>query len=205
VIALRGEAAEVRDLAGRAELLVQAAGGYVSPEAEAAFREVLDRDPVNGAARFYLGLLDWQTGRPDRAFSIWRDLLEQSPPDAPWVAPIRAGIGELAQMAGVRYTPPPEGAAPLRGPQAADIDAAGRMSAADRMDMISGMVSGLAQRLADQGGAPDEWAQLIRAYGVLQQTDRADAAWRQAQAAHGRDPGAMDIIRAAAQDAGVAP
>lgn len=205
VIAIRGDQVSARDLAGRAELMVQAAGGYVSPEAEAALRAVLARDPANGMARFYLGLLDWQIGRPDRAFGIWRALLEQSQPDAPWVAPIRAGIGELAQHAGVRYVPPPEGAAPLRGPDAADIDAAGQMTAADRMEMIRGMVAGLSQRLAEQGGAPDEWAQLIRAYGVLQQTDQARAAWQQAQMAHGTDPGAMDIIRAAAQDAGVAP
>lgn len=204
VIALRGDQASARDLAGRAELLVQAAGGYVSPEAEAALRAVLARDPANGTARFYLGLLDWQTGRPDRTFAIWRALLEQSAPDAPWVAPIRAGIGELAQLAGVRYSPPTAGAAPLRGPAAADIDAAGRMTAGDRMEMIRGMVAGLSQRLAGQGGTPAEWAQLIRAYGVLQQTDQARGAWQQAQAAHGTDPGAMDTIRAAAQDAGVA-
>lgn len=204
VIALRGDAVEARDLAGRAELMVLAAGGYVSPEAEAAFREVLQRDPLNGAARFYLGALDWQTGRPDRAFGIWRALLEQSPPDAPWVASIRERIGELAREAGVRYTPPPEGAAPLRGPAQADIEAAGRMSAADRMEMIRNMVDGLSQRLATQGGSAEEWAQLIRAFGVLEQTGQARAAWRQAQLAYQDDPGAMDVIRGAAQDAGVA-
>lgn len=204
VIAIRGDQATVRDLAGRAELLVQAAGGYVSPEAEAALRAVLARDPANGTARFYMGLLEWQTGRPDRAFGIWRDLLEQSPPDVPWVAPIRAGIEDLARLAGIRYTPPPAGAAPLRGPGAADIEAAGAMSAGDRMEMIRGMVAGLADRLDRQGGTPGEWAQLIRAYGVLQQGALARGAWARAQAAHGGDPAAMDTIRAAAQDAGVA-
>ena len=203
VIAIRDDAATVRDLAARAELMVQAAGGYVSPEAEAALRAVLAQDAANGMARFYMGLLDWQTGRPDRAFAIWRDLLEQSPPDAPWIAPIRVAMPELAQLAGVRYTPPPKGAAPLRGPGAADIDAAGQMTAADRMDMIRGMVTGLSQRLAEQGGTPAEWAQLIRAYGVLQQADKARAAWREAQTVYGNDPGAMDMVRSAAEDAGV--
>lgn len=204
VIALKGKAADARDLAGRAELLVRAAGGYVSPEAEAALKDVLAADPGNGTARFYLGLLDAQTGRPDRAFNIWRVLLEESPPDAPWVGPIRERIGDLAQLAGVRYTPPGAGAAPLRGPAAADVAAAGQMSTGDRMEMIRGMVGGLAARLSDQGGTPAEWAQLIRAYGVLQEGDKAADAWARAQAAFS-DPGAIDIIRAAAQAAGVAP
>lgn len=203
VIALRGKAADGRDLAGRAELLIQAAGGYVSPEAEAALNDVRAVDPTNGTARFYLGLLEGQTGRPDRAFNIWRVLLEESPPDAPWVGPIRERIGNLSRLAGVPYALPPEGSAPLRGPGAADVAAASEMGAAGRMKMIRGMVGGLATRLADQGGTPQEWAQLIRAYGVLQEGDNALDAWTRAQAAFS-DPGALDIIRAAAQDAGVA-
>ncbi len=55
-----------------------AAGGYVSPEAEAALSEVLRREPSNGRARYYTGLLYAQTGRPDLAFRVWRPLLEDS-------------------------------------------------------------------------------------------------------------------------------
>ena len=87
VVELRGTA---NDYADYADLLILAAGGYVSPEAEEALLQALNRDSSNGAARYYAGLLAAQTGRPDQAFNLWRPLLEESQPDAPWVGPIRA-------------------------------------------------------------------------------------------------------------------
>ncbi len=46
--------------------------------------------PATGGALYYKGLTYAQTGRPDLAFRIWRPLLETAPPDAPWIAPVRA-------------------------------------------------------------------------------------------------------------------
>jgi cytochrome c-type biogenesis protein CcmH len=43
-----------------------------------------------------------QQGRPDLAFPIWRNLLAESTPDAPWLGPIRLQIEEVAAMAGER-------------------------------------------------------------------------------------------------------
>lgn len=203
VVDLLGDDVEPADLAALLDLTVRAAGGYVSPEAEAVMEGLLARDPANGTARFYAGLLEGQTGRPDRAFRIWRVLLEQSPPDAPWVPVIRDRIVELGRIAGVRYVPPAEGAAPLRGPTAGDMAAAEDMSPTARMEMIRGMVGTLSARLAAEGGSPAEWAQLIRAYGVLGNTGQAAAIWTEAQRVFA-DPGAIDTIRRAAQDAGVA-
>ncbi len=125
VIALAGDAATATDYAALADSYIVATGGYVSPEAEAALASALERDPKNGTARFYMGLMWAQTGRPDLAFRFWRGLLEEGPEEAPWIAPIRAQIGMLAAAAGVDYAPPPApGAAP--GPDAADMAAAAR-------------------------------------------------------------------------------
>ncbi len=95
-----------RIIADLADLLILAAGGYVSPEAEAALTRALSLDPRNGPARYYTGLLYAQTGRPDLAFRIWRALLVESTPHAPWVGPITAQIERVAALAGERYTPP---------------------------------------------------------------------------------------------------
>jgi cytochrome c-type biogenesis protein CcmH len=64
--------------------------------------------------------------------------------------------------------------------------------------MVAGMVEGLAARLADQGGPPEDWARLIGAYVVLGETDAARAAYAQAQAVYAEAPDAMAMIDAAA-------
>lgn len=200
VIAIKGGEVSAQDYVEHAELMVLAAGGYVSPEAEASLREALSRDPENGAARYHSGLLAIQTGRPDIAYDLWRRLLEEGPADAPWIPPIQAEIGQLAQMAGVNLRPSEPVTGP--GPSQEDIDAASEMSDEDRMAMIEGMVEGLSDRLARQGGPPEEWAQLIRALGVLGQTDRARAIWTEAQSAFPEE--GLVLIREAARAAGVA-
>lgn len=203
LVALRGDEASATDYAALAELMIEAAGGYVSREGEAALRAALERDPRAPTARFYTGLYFLQIDRPDRAFTLWRELLEDSTDDAPWVPIIRAQIGDLAMRAGVRYEPPaPATAAP--GPSAADMEAAAGMEAQDRAEMIRGMVSRLSERLASEGGPPEDWARLINAYGVLGEADAARRTWTEAQEVFAGDDGALGALRAAAQSAGVA-
>ena len=69
--------------------------------------------------------------------------------------------------------------------------------------MIEGMVSGLAERLAQDGGPPEDWARLIRAYGVLGQQQAAAAIWAEAQDVFPDDINRVIILQAA-RDAGVA-
>ncbi|MDJ0629205.1 MAG: c-type cytochrome biogenesis protein CcmI [Rhodobacter sp.] len=205
VIELKGDAAIADDYGTLADLMVLAAGGYVSPEAEAALTRALELEPRNGPARYYTGLLHAQTGRPDLAFRVWRALLAESRPDAPWVPPIEAQIRQMAQLAGERYVPPRPPATPTGpGPSAADMAAAAEMSAEDREAMIRGMVDGLAERLADEGGPPQDWARLIGALGVLGETERAGAIWAEAQEVFADAPQAVEAIRQAARNAGVA-
>lgn len=198
LVAVKGEAATADDLAVAVEMLVFTAGGYVSPEAEGYLRRLLQDVPGHGAGRYFLGLLHAQNGRPDLAFPVWRRLLEQSPPDAPWSPVIRAEIGAIAAAAGLDYEPPQ-----LRGPNADDVAAAGEMSAEDRAAMIRGMVEGLSTRLAEEGGPPEDWAQLVRALVVLGEEDRARAIYAEAKAVFGADEAAMAVIFRAGIDAGL--
>ena len=201
VIALLGANAIAQDHAVLADLMVQAASGYVSPEAENALRAALEMDGRNGLAQYYIGQMFAQTGRPDRGFQIWRSLLESSPPEAPWVPAIRDQIEELAWLAGQnRYQLPAE-SEPIRGPSAEDIEAAQNMSAEERVSMIQGMVSQLSDRLASEGGPVDDWARLIRAYGVLGDRVAAQAVYREARQVFDGNDAALRTLYTAGQSA----
>lgn len=176
-IALLGDDATGRAHIDLAEMMILAAGGYVSPEAEAALTRGLTLAPQDGAARYYAGLMFAQQGRPDLAFPVWRNLLADSPPDAPWIDPILLQIEEVAWRAGSQIdvdalVQPGRPARP--GPSQDDLDAAAEMPEEARLAMIEGMVQGLAARLAEEGGPPEDWARLISSYIVL---GREDLAW----------------------------
>lgn len=199
VVGIQGDAAPIGELSTLHELMIAAAGGQISPETETVLRRILTADPQNKLARFRLGDLHRQTGRPDLTFRLWSQLLEEGPELAPYIPEIRAEIETLALYAGAgRYAPPP-----VRGPDAADIAAAEGLSDADRRAMIENMVTGLSDRLATDGGTAQEWAQLIQAYGVLGQTDRAAAIWAEAEHKFDADSPGGQAIRAAAAAAGV--
>lgn len=195
-----GDRATSGDYAELADLLVIAAGGYVSPEAEDALKSALAREDANGTALYYTGLMYLQTGRPDLAYQIWQDLVQRSPPDAPWVQPIRAQLPEVAARAGIRTRP---AIADMPGPSTEDMEAAAQLSPEDRMEMIRGMVDGLASRLANEGGPPEEWARLISALGVLGETGSAAEIFSEAQQVFTGDTAALAVIHSAAQSAGL--
>lgn len=189
VIGLKGETANAQDYARLADYLVLAAQGYVSPEAEDALDRALQLDETNGTARYYMGLMYAQTGRPDIAFGLWRDLLENGPQDAPWIPAIRAEIGIAADAAGVRYDMPE---APTDG-----------MTREQFVGMVRGMVDGLSARLLSDGGSAEEWARLITSYGVLGELDSAKDTLDRARMAYEGDEAALSLIEDAAQQAGV--
>jgi cytochrome c-type biogenesis protein CcmH len=211
VVELLGDRATATDYADLADVMILAAGGFVSPEAEQVLLQTLNRDPQNGTALYYTGLLYAQVARPDRAFAVWRPLLEQSSPADPWYFPIHGQIEELGLRAGVVYTAPEipapagapgEGGQP--GPTAEDVAAAQDMSPEDRQAMIENMVAGLSDRLATQGGTAEEWARLITALGVLGRADEARAIADEAATAFAGQPDALPLIEAARQRAGIA-
>ncbi len=208
VTELRGDAAGAEEFVVLAEYLILAAGGAVSPEAERVLEQVLRRDPSNGVALYYSGLLFAQTGRQDRTFEIWRRLHDMSPGDAPWMDEVRASLPELAEIAGVRYTLPPRPAARGAeiagpGPTREEIEAAADLPQEEREAMVEGMVAGLMNRLANEGGPPEDWARLITALGVMGDTEAAQAIWDEAQVNFGAEPEALAPVRDAAEGAGL--
>lgn len=208
LIAAKGDAAVAADHAFLADLLITAAGGYVSSDAETSLRTALSLDPTQPEARYYLGAYYAQVDRPDAAFRTWESLLEESAPDAPWTAPLRGQIEDVAARAGINYTLPEartaSSAAPT-GPTAEQVEAAQGMSEEGRQDFIRSMVDGLMARLADEGGPPQDWARLIVALGVLGEDARAEDIWDEARATFAGQPQALDMLSEAATRAGLAP
>ena len=198
IIELKGDEADLNDFLTLADYYMIAAQGYISPEAEAALGRAYEMDPSNGFVRYYRGLLMMQTGRPDLTFYQWRELLEEGPETAPWIAPIRANIDDLAWFAAVRYEQPA-----LRGPTAEDMANAENIAPEDRAAMIEGMVANLSDRLANEGGSASEWAQLITALGVLGRFEEAQAIFSEAQGVFEGAPSALDIITQAARGQGL--
>ncbi|EEE36341.1 cytochrome c-type biogenesis protein CycH [Rhodobacteraceae bacterium KLH11] len=204
VIALSGDAAPAQAYSDLAEMMILAAGGYVSPEAEAALQQALERDPKLGPARYYWGQMLAQTGRPDMAYRIWFDTLRDAPAGAPWAEAIRAQMDELAFRAGVFNAPDLPAAPAVPGPSQDDVNAAAELSPEERQEMIRGMVGQLSDRLASEGGAPEEWARLIAALGVLGEAQQAINIRDEAMAVFADNPAALEMIDAAALQAGIA-
>ncbi|MBT9382296.1 c-type cytochrome biogenesis protein CcmI [Pseudooceanicola sp. CBS1P-1] len=206
VIRLEGDKASGQDYAEYADMLILSAGGLISNEASGALQDALKRDPSNGTATYYTGLLMAQTGRPDIAFKLWDGLLRRSPDSAPWVPSIRARLPQLAEMAGEnRYQLPPlktqDDTAP--NPSADDIADMQKLSPEERTARIQGMVSGLEERLTSDGGSVGEWVRLITSLGVLGQKERAQKAYDQALQAFAGQDDSLVLLNQAAQTAGV--
>lgn len=204
VIQIMGPGVTADAWADYADMLILAAGGYVSPRAEDALTRALQIDPQNGPARYYIGLMLSQNGRPDQAFAMWQQLLAEGPHSAAWIEPIRLQIEEMAFRAGIHNFVLPD-PSDLLGPSQDQIDAAEEMTAEERMQMIEGMVSGLADRLATEGGPPQEWARLIGSLGVLGRQSDAIAVYNNALVTFADDDAAIEVIRGGARQAGLIP
>ncbi len=102
-LALNGESSE--RLAGLGEALIAAADGNVNPEAKALFEKAVALDRQNIKARYFIGLAAEQEGRPTEAANLWRAMLAEAPPDAPYADFIRSEVARIAGAAGITLDP----------------------------------------------------------------------------------------------------
>lgn len=142
-----------------AEALLLEAGDAGSPEAMDLLAAAAASDANHVLSRLYLASELTRRGRYSEAVDAWNAALSLSTGGEPWLAAARDGLA-VAQN---------EGVAPQDTQQA---------------EMIGQMVSGLAARLAESGGTVEEWTQLVRAYLVLGDTAKAQAAFDAAVGAY---------------------
>ena len=106
-------------------------------------------------------------------------MIEHAPADAPWLPMVREALTRVAGGTSAATSP---------GPTAEDIATAGGMSKKDRGEMIRSMVARLADRLKEDGNDIEGWQRLLRAYMVLGERDKANAAAADAKRALVNDP-----------------
>ncbi|MEM7422852.1 MAG: c-type cytochrome biogenesis protein CcmI [Pseudomonadota bacterium] len=183
LIALMGADATADQHAAQAEAMVMAAGGYVSPAAEAVIGRALTLDRSSALGRFYGGLALRQAGRIDAAIGVWEDLRADAPQDAPYLPFVDEMLAETRRA---------QGSEP--GPTREDIEAASRMTDQDRSAMIEGMVAGLEERLTGSGGDVEEWVRLMNAYTRLNRKSDAQRVFALALSVQG-DATARSFLR----------
>lgn len=188
--------ADARRYGGLAEALVVMNQGRVTPETREAFAKVLDLEPDDPRARFYLALADGQDGRYDEAIGKFEALKKDSPADAPWIAVTDDQI--------VRMKADKEQQAKAPGnPTEDDVAAAAELSDADRTQMIRTMVESLDSRLKDDPNNIEGWKRLVRSYAMLQQPDKAAEALGRGLAAFPADTQNGKALIALARELGV--
>ncbi|GJD61209.1 c-type cytochrome biogenesis protein CcmI [Methylobacterium frigidaeris] len=170
-------------LADYGEALVAASDGVVSSKARDAFERALRQDARAVKPQFYFARAAEQDGDRDKARARYAALASAAPPEAPWLPMVR---DSLARLDG---TAPPPPSKPAMGEE--------------QRSMVRGMVEGLAQRLAAQGGTPEEWARLVRSYGVLGERPKAEETLAQARAALGSDAGKRAPVEEVAREMGL--
>jgi cytochrome c-type biogenesis protein CcmH len=161
-------------------------GGQVTPEAQDAFREVVKRDPGNVAARFELARAEVSRGDKAAGLAAYRALLAGLPPGDERAQTIQAALAEA------EGGPAPQAAQP----------AAPQGLSPDQLAAVKGMVQGLATRLAASPDDPAGWVRLVRAYAVLGDGAKRDAALKSASDRYAAKP---DILAQLKEAAAAAP
>jgi cytochrome c-type biogenesis protein CcmH len=193
-------------LSSYAEAMIAANQGMVPEEATRTFEAVLQSDPNDARARYYLALARGQAGDMRGALDRWVELAAQSPADAPWLPTVRQRITETAGQLGIDVAsvmPQPlpaiqqnEAAANTTsapGPTREQMAGAADMTPEQRQDMIRGMVDNLATKLRENPNDADGWLRLGRAYKVLGEQDKSTEALASGAKAA---PGRVDVLMA---------
>jgi cytochrome c-type biogenesis protein CcmH len=166
------ERADLWEMLG--EALIMQSGGEVTADARAAFAEDLKRDPKAITARFHLARARIEAGDKAAGLAEWRALAADMPADDPRQAALKAAIAEA------------EGRPAAPG------------LSGDQMTAVRGMVAGLAERLKTSPDDPEGWVRLVRAYAVLGETAKRDAAVNEARARYASRSDILDQLAKAA-------
>jgi cytochrome c-type biogenesis protein CcmH len=175
-VKLAPERSDLWELLGDA--LTAEAGGKLTDEAQAAFQQAVRRDPKAVVARFQLAHARIEAGDKAGGLADWRTLMTELPGDDPRRAAIAQAIAEQTGQA---------------SPQAAP--------SGGQMEMIRGMVEGLAQRLKANPEDPAGWVRLVHAYAVLGDAAKRDAALNSARARYAAKPEVLQQLDEAAKAA----
>jgi cytochrome c-type biogenesis protein CcmH len=192
---LQGESPKL--LSGLAESSMLAAGGLVTTEARTAYEKLSKLEPRRVEPRFWLAMAKEQSGDLSGALADYRALLAEAPADASYRPPVEMRVREVSSRIAAREAGLPA------GPTAADVAAASKLDPAQRAQMITQMVDGLAERLKKNGNDLAGWLRLVRAYSVLDRKDDARAALAEARRNFTSDANALAELSKLASSLGL--
>jgi cytochrome c-type biogenesis protein CcmH len=183
IIELGGGNADIQT--ALAETLMLQANGSATGEAMSLLQSAAASDPTHVLSRLYIAAELTRTGQYDEAVKAWNAALALSKGDEGWLTAATEGRSVALNKGAV-----PEG-----------------QTATPTSEAIASMVSGLATRLAAQGGTIEEWTQLVRAYVVLKDLTKAQAAYDDALKAYPKtfDRGDLDAVALEAGLKGATP
>ena len=189
--------------------LVFAAGDQVTPKARRDFQGGACRGPGAAASAVFP-----RSSPPSRMAT--RPLPSTSGRSfSPMPRPMPSGRISCARRSSptaairrLRSSPPADSAAAapedrLASPPAAEAASVAALPADEQQKFIRNMVDGLAERLHQDGHDVEGWLRLVRAYTVLQETDKARAALADARKSLGSDSAALARLDQLAHELGL--
>jgi cytochrome c-type biogenesis protein CcmH len=182
IMALGGTDADTKT--NLAETLMLQADGRATGEAMTLLQSAAASDPTHVLSRLYIAAELTRTGKYDEAVAAWDAALALSKGGESWVT--AANEGRAAALN--------KGVAPATTTGA-------------ESEAIASMVAGLATRLDTKGGSIEEWTQLVRAYVVLGELEKAQTAYDDAIKAYPKtfDRGDLDAVALQAGLKGATP
>jgi len=174
-IALAPGRPDLWELLGQA--LVAEGGGDADADAQDAFRRLLAIDPGNANARYFLARARIAGGDVAGGLADWRALQTSLPPSDPRGAALARDITQVSNTG--------------------QLPAATRPDASVGQPQIQAMVDGLAARLQANPDDAAGWVRLVRAYAVLGEIDRRDAALADARRRYAAHPAILAQLNAA--------
>jgi cytochrome c-type biogenesis protein CcmH len=168
-----------------AEAMVQVAKGVITTEAQKIFSDVLTKNPKEARSRFYNAMAREQAGDQKAALDLWLAMLKDAKPSDGWRE-------EVTRHA--------DGLAKALGQQSLALEIL-KQKPDDQLDMIKGMVAGLATKMENDPQNVEGWIKLMRAYMVLKEPEKAKVTLQQALKVFKGD---ATVLTNAAKELGVA-
>ena len=173
--ALAPERPDIWLMLGQAE--VSEAGGKVDADAQAAFTRALTLAPGDQTARYFLASAKADAGKTAEAVADLTALAAEFPAGDDRRAQVEAAIDRVEGKPVVNVNP-------------------------QQLAMIQGMVASLAGKLKANPDDPAGWVRLVRAYAVLGDTAKRDAAYAAARARYAKSPQVLQKLDEAARAEG---
>jgi cytochrome c-type biogenesis protein CcmH len=161
--------------------LVAEGRGQESPGAVTAFKQALKLDPHAVLARFHLARAQAQAGDRPGAVAALKALQADMPIEDPRRESLAQAITEA------------------QGPAPGAVAAVASAPAGDQIQMIRGMLAGLAAKLQANPDDPEGWVRLVRSYAVLGDAASRDQALADAKARYRGRAGVLQRLDAAAK------